>query len=85
MGEDDFIYWQDVLDDIAAGKRSALRCPFCQAVGVKVEPKGPLHRIECPACKHFIEGRFPVAIGSFRPDHGAHQRNLDLGVDGSRS
>ena len=60
MGEDDFIYWQDVLDDVAAGRRAQLRCPFCQAPGLRLEEKGALLRIECPACRHFIEGRFPI-------------------------
>jgi hypothetical protein len=62
MGEDDFIYWQDVLEDIAAGKLSTLRCPFCQAPGLKVQQTGPggsMTRVECGACRHFIEGRFP--------------------------
>lgn len=59
MGEDDFIYWQDVLDDIAAGKTSALVCPFCRAPALKVEQRGPVTRVECGACRHFIEGRFP--------------------------
>jgi hypothetical protein len=64
MGEDDFIYWQDVLDDIAAGRRASLACPFCQAVGLKVDTKPTgLVRIDCPACKHYIEGRFPGGAG----------------------
>jgi hypothetical protein len=63
MGEDDFIYWQDVLEDIAAGKLSALRCPFCQQGGLKVEQKGMMTRVECTACRHFIEGRFPQQAG----------------------
>ncbi len=63
MGEDDFIYWQDVLDDIAAGRRDALRCPFCQATGLRIDQQAAKTRIECPACRHFIEGRFPSATG----------------------
>jgi hypothetical protein len=60
MGEDDFIYWQDVLDDLAAGRRDRLVCPFCQAPGLKVEERGAGLRIECGACRHYIEGRFPT-------------------------
>lgn len=64
MSEDDFIYWQDVLDDIAAGRTAQLRCPFCQAEPLKVETKqGGVTRIECGKCRHYIEGRFPDAGG----------------------
>jgi hypothetical protein len=58
MAEDDFIYWQDVLEDVQAGKTSALRCPFCQTAGLKIEEKQNLTRVECGSCHHFIEGRF---------------------------
>jgi len=62
MGDDDFIYWQDVLDEIAAGRRAQLRCPFCQTAGLAITEKGPgtTTRIECASCRHFIEGRFPI-------------------------
>lgn len=60
MGEDDFIYWQDVLDEIAAGRRAQLRCPFCQTGGLRVSEAGATLRIECGSCRHFIEGRFPT-------------------------
>ena len=64
MSEDDFIYWQDVLDDVAAGKTAQLRCPFCQAEALKLESKpGGVTRIECGKCRHYIEGRFPDAAG----------------------
>ncbi len=63
MSEDDFIYWQDVLDDIAAGRKTPLRCPFCQTDGLQVTRKGLATRIECPACRHFIEGKFPDSDG----------------------
>jgi len=71
MGEDDFIYWQDVLDDIAAGRRDKLRCPFCQAAGLRIEQKGPGVRIDCPACRHYIEGRFPIDPTDAGPTGGA--------------
>ncbi len=70
MGEDDFIYWQDVLDDIAAGRRDKLRCPFCQAGGLRVDQKGAGVRIECTACRHYIEGRFPTDPGDVGPGGG---------------
>ena len=59
MSDDDFIYWQDVLDDLAAGRKTPLRCPFCQTEGLTVTSKGVGTRIECSSCRHFIEGRFP--------------------------
>lgn len=64
VSDDDFIYWQDVLDDIAAGRKAPLRCPFCQAEGLKITQKGAVTRIECTACRHFIEGKFPDAEGA---------------------
>lgn len=64
MSEDDFIYWQDVLDDVASGKTAQLRCPFCQTIGVTVKETPAGLRIECPSCRHYIEGRFPTASGA---------------------
>ncbi len=64
MDEDDVVYWQDVLDDVAAGKTQGLRCPFCAANGKNAEiavskpPEAPLlTRVECKVCRRFIEGR----------------------------
>ncbi|HKA91663.1 MAG TPA: hypothetical protein VKE22_28565 [Haliangiales bacterium] len=55
--EEDIIHWQDVLDEISAGRRAGLVCPFCRKGQLAVEDKqtGGL-RVSCPNCKKFIEG-----------------------------
>jgi hypothetical protein len=50
------LMWQDVLDDVAAGRVSNLRCPFCQgAVAVDQNPQRT--RLECKSCRRYIEGK----------------------------
>ena len=58
MSEDDFIYWQDVLDMIMGGKTSELKCPFCYTGAIDVTQRERVTRVECRHCHHFIEGRF---------------------------
>jgi hypothetical protein len=55
--DEDMIHWQDVLDEISAGRRTGLVCPFCRKGPLSVEekPTGGL-RVLCPECKKFIEG-----------------------------
>jgi hypothetical protein len=59
MDEEELIVWQDVLDEIAAGRRGALVCPHCSARPLTVEerPSGAT-RVSCPSCQRFLEGRF---------------------------
>jgi hypothetical protein len=59
MDEQQLIVWQDALDEIAAGRRTALVCPLCAARPLVVEdrPDGST-RISCPSCRRFLEGRF---------------------------
>ncbi|HWM85403.1 MAG TPA: hypothetical protein VNO33_06180 [Kofleriaceae bacterium] len=59
MDEEELIVWQDVLDEIAAGRRADLACPHCAARPLAVEdsPTGST-RISCPSCRRFLEGRF---------------------------
>jgi hypothetical protein len=61
MDEEELIVWQDVLDEIAAGRRAGLACPHCGARPLSVEDdagaSGPT-RISCPSCRRFLEGRF---------------------------
>ena len=63
MDEEDLILWQDVLDEVAAGRPGGLVCPFCRKGALEVEQgdRGRV-RIACPeqSCKKFIEG----SIGS---------------------
>lgn len=57
MNEEDMIYWQDVLDSIAAGRTADLVCPFCKKGQVQVIQRERVTRLECPACRRFIEGQ----------------------------
>lgn len=59
MDEEELIVWQDVLDEIAAGRRANLACPHCGARPLAVEerPSGAT-RVACPSCQRFLEGRF---------------------------
>ena len=63
MDEEDLIVWQDVLDEVAAGRPDGLVCPFCRKGKLEIEQgeRGRV-RIACPesGCKKFIEG----SIGS---------------------
>ena len=55
--EEDIIYWQDVLDEIAAGRRTGLVCPFCKKGQLAIEDRqGGGMQVSCPQCKKFIEG-----------------------------
>lgn len=58
MDEEAVIVWQDVLDEIAAGRPHSLSCPYCSHTPLRVETEGRRTRIECDACHKFIEGTF---------------------------
>jgi ribosomal protein L37AE/L43A len=61
MDQDEaMLLWQDVLDLVAAGRTGELVCPFCKKGQVQVkEIEGTKQtRLECPACRQFIVGRF---------------------------
>jgi hypothetical protein len=49
--------WQDVLDAVAAGREQNLRCPFCSKGEVAVDRNEQRLRLECRACRRYIEGR----------------------------
>ncbi len=55
--EDDLMVWQDVLDEVAAGRTGNLRCPICQKGEVVLDRDERRTRLECRACHRFIEGR----------------------------
>ncbi len=60
MDEDEaMLMWQDVLDLVAAGKTN-LVCPFCKKGQIQVKPvEGTkMTRLECAACRQFVQGRF---------------------------
>lgn len=58
MDDDEAMIWQDVLDEIAAGRGQELHCPFCQTGEVAVVRGPERTRVECRTCRRFIEGRF---------------------------
>ena len=57
MDEEAAMAWQDVLDDVAAGRERDLVCPFCSKKEVVVDRNEQRLRLECRACKRYIEGR----------------------------
>ena len=50
------LMWQDVLDDVANGRLSGLKCPYCQGA-VAVEQSAQRTRIECKSCRRYLEGK----------------------------
>jgi hypothetical protein len=59
MDEDEaMMIWQDVLDLIASGRTTDLKCPFCKTGAISVEQRERKTRIQCSTCRKFIEGRF---------------------------
>jgi hypothetical protein len=57
VDEEAAMVWQDVLDEVAAGRERDLRCPFCQQGQVAVDRNEQRVRLECRGCRRFIEGR----------------------------
>lgn len=58
MDEEALIVWQDVLDEIAAGRPQNLSCPYCNHTPLRVETAGRRTRVHCDVCEKFIEGVF---------------------------
>jgi hypothetical protein len=58
VDEEALIVWQDVLDEIAAGRPHNLSCPYCSHTPLRIETVGRKTRIRCDACEQFIEGAF---------------------------
>ena len=61
MDEEAAMAWQDVLDEVAAGRERDLRCPFCSKSEVVVDRNEQRLRLECRACRRFIEGRMAAS------------------------
>jgi hypothetical protein len=57
MDEEALLAWQDVLDEVMAGRTKGHRCPFCREAEVTVDQDGARLRIDCPKCHKFFEGR----------------------------
>lgn len=58
MAEDDFIYWNDILEDYRNGRSENKKCPFCYEGDVIFSKRDRVTRAACLKCGHFIEGRF---------------------------
>ena len=58
MDEEELIVWQDVLDQIMAGRPNDLVCPYCRHRPLLVEEPERSTRISCSKCGKFIQGRF---------------------------
>ena len=61
MDDDEIIYWQDVIETVAAGRTTGLKCPYCYQATISVTKKERTTLLQCTnaACRHFIEGRLP--------------------------
>jgi hypothetical protein len=49
--------WQDVLDEVVAGRVQNLRCPVCGKGDIVIDRNEQRLRLECRACRRFIEAR----------------------------
>lgn len=58
MDEEALIAWQDVLDQIMAGRPGDMTCPYCKHRPLTVEEVDFSTRISCSKCGKFIQGRF---------------------------
>jgi len=58
LDEEEAIAWQDVLDEIFAGRPNNLACPFCNHAPLKLEERGHITKVVCEKCGKFIEGTF---------------------------
>ncbi len=58
MDDEALIIWQDVLDEVLAGRTQNLSCPHCGKQPLEVTEEGMRTRIRCPHCNQYIEGSF---------------------------
>jgi ribosomal protein S27E len=58
VDEEALVVWQDVLDEIMAGRTANLGCPYCKHRPMTVEELEGSTRISCSKCGKFIQGRF---------------------------
>ena len=57
---DELVLWQDVLDEIMAGRTKGHRCPKCSAQALNVEKSPARLFIKCSECGVTFEGRLKV-------------------------
>ena len=58
--EDYLVIWQDLLDEVMAGRSRGLKCPECGAPDLEVEKDEAKVSIRCRGCGRTIQGRFRV-------------------------
>jgi hypothetical protein len=58
VDEDELIAWQDVLDQVAAGRSGDAACPFCKHRPLLVEEVDFSTKISCSKCGKYIQGKF---------------------------
>lgn len=58
LDEEALILWQDVLDEIIAGRTGNLSCPHCRHQPLEVATEEMRTRVSCTRCGEFIEGSF---------------------------
>ena len=65
LDEEAAMMWQDVLDEVAAGRARNLHCPYCQVgeVAITHDEQTKRTKVECRGCKRFIEVRMADAVG----------------------
>jgi ribosomal protein L37AE/L43A len=57
---DELVIWQDILDEVMAGRTQGHRCPKCNAPGLEVEKTPSRVYIKCSDCGNTFEGRLHV-------------------------
>lgn len=59
MDDEALILWQDVLDEIQAGREADLTCPHCHKKPLVIEHElDGKTKVSCRACGQFLQGRF---------------------------
>ena len=58
LDEEEVMVWQNVLDEILAGRPNDIECPFCGTRPLAVTETGSRTRVVCNHCGKYIEGSF---------------------------
>jgi ribosomal protein L37AE/L43A len=57
---DELVVWQDILDEVMAGRTQGHRCPYCNADKLQVEKTPAQVFIKCSECGKTFKGRLHV-------------------------
>jgi len=49
--------WQDILDEVMAGRVTGHRCPFCEDSTIVAEADEYTISVRCTSCGRWIEGQ----------------------------